>query len=125
MDGIEQAACNLKELVHKTANRKKLRTAKTRSSWWYEDIEKQDILEQKAQKILRDIPSIENLAEFKSISIQLKSAAVKARRTHFKQLCKKMDKPWQLHSLMSKKCKCDAAIILLDQNGEHPAALFQ
>jgi RecG-like helicase len=118
-EGIEQAARNLKELIHKTAEDsapKNQKAAKPRSSWWTEDIEKLYINKQKARKNLKDNPVNENLAELKSISKQLKSATTKARRAHFKKLCEKMEKPWQLYNLLSKKCKRDAAIILSDQN---------
>ena len=85
-DGIEQVARNLKELINKIAKDsapKKQKTAKPRSSWWTEDIEKQNTLKQKARKSLRDNPTIENLAELKSISKQFKSATIKAHRAHF------------------------------------------
>ena len=71
-------------------------------SWWTEDIEKLYTNKQKARKNLKDNPINENLAELKSISKQLKSATIKARRAHFKKLCEKMEKPWQLYNLLSK-----------------------
>ena len=69
------------------------------------------------RKSLRDNPSPQNKNDFKNLSNQLKNLTKKARRTHFANLCAKIDKPWKLYSILTKKRKRNYGISLSDQEG--------
>ena len=47
----------------------------------------------------------------------MKSLTTKAHQNHFSNICRKMDKPWNLYNLLNRKRRHKAAITLSDQNG--------
>ena len=118
--GISKTAEDLKNLILTSAKecaQHSPKPPKTRVPWWNDELEEVFSKRRLVRKSLRDNPSPQNKNDFKNLSNQLKNLTKKARRTHFANLCAKIDKPWKLYSILTKKRKQNYGTALSDQEG--------
>ena len=112
-EGLEKTAKDLRNLLHDAARHcasHNPKPPKTRVPWWNEELEELNRQRQAVRKLLRASQAHQHKLEFKELSRKLKSLTTKAHRNHFSNICRKIDKPWNLYNLLNKKRRRNAAI---------------
>ena len=117
---IDKAANNIRNLILDAARKSlssKSRPPRAQQPWWSNQLEDLYRQKQEAKAVLKQNYNPEAKQLFLTISKDLKREFDRSRRSHFQSLCNKMEKPWKLYKILSRKRPLGGHITLADHNG--------
>jgi hypothetical protein len=119
-DAIDSAVLSLREAIQSSAfsaASSKPRATRKHDSWWDEELERLYRTRLDAQKTYRASGHPADRVNFANSSKALSKAARSKKQNHFKSLCERLQKPWALYKLLSKKKGLVGEITLSNQDG--------